>query len=219
MHAGVSSENLYDAFTYVRYNNASALPVELNSFSAESTTKGIKLKWTTATELNNYGFEVQKKNISENSEWEKIAFVNGKGNSNAANQYSYIDKDTTSLDLYYRLKQIDLNGNYVYSNEIKVNKNLPSHFTLEQNYPNPFNPSTKIRYSIPASLNPSQGVTLTQLKIYDILGKEVAALVNKNQQPGNYEVNFDASNLASGVYFYQLKAGNFEQVKKMVLLR
>ena len=209
----------YSVFTFARFVSETSVPVELNSFSAENSKQGVMLKWTTATELNSYGFEVQKKIISENNEWQKLVFINGKGNSNTTNQYSYIDKDTTSLDLYYRLKQIDLNGNYVYSNEIRVNKNLPSYFALEQNYPNPFNPSTKIRYSIPASLNPSQGGTLTQLKIYDILGKEVATLVNKNQQPGNYEVNFDASNLASGVYFYQLKAGNFEQVKKMVLLR
>jgi hypothetical protein len=103
---------------------------------------------------------------------------------------------------------------------------IPREFTLQQNYPNPFNPSTTIKYSIQASLNPSstrspldKGGTLVKLKIYDILGREVVTLVNENKQPGEYEVKWYASNCPSGAYFYQLKAGEFIQTKKMLLIK
>jgi hypothetical protein len=102
---------------------------------------------------------------------------------------------------------------------LTVNLTLPEQFSLEQNYPNPFNPSTTIRYSIPASLNPSKGGTLVTLNVYDVLGNEVATLVNEEKPAGSYEVNFNAAELPSGVYFYELKAGSFTQTKKLILLR
>ncbi len=121
----------------------------------------------------------------------------------------------------YRLKQVDYSGTYAYSNEIDVDLNSPLTFSLSQNYPNPFNPSTKIKYSIPAD-----GTSLmksVQLKIYDILGREVATLVNEDQKPGTYEIRFNPEtnikNPPSGIYFYQLKAGNNIQTKKMLLLK
>ncbi|MFH1194377.1 MAG: T9SS type A sorting domain-containing protein [bacterium] len=118
----------------------------------------------------------------------------------------------------YRLKQIDMNGQYSYSDVIEVSaESIPGRFALEQNYPNPFNPTTVIKYQIPSS----QVVTL---KIYDILGNEVATLVHETKAPGNYEVKFDArsyggSKLSSGVYFYQLRAGSFVSSKKFVLMK
>lgn|SRR5690606_11296607 len=115
----------------------------------------------------------------------------------------------------YRLKQIDYDGSFEYSNEIEVNVTAPSDFSLYQNYPNPFNPATKIIYEIPSYAE----VNTVQLKIFDVLGNEVAVLVNEEQMPGEYEVNFDASDLTSGIYFYSLNAGSFSETKKMILMR
>ncbi len=208
----------YNVFILFRYNNDSLLPVELNSFTAEASEQGsIKLQWATATEINNLGFEVQKKINVGNTDWQKIAFVNGKGNSTIANHYSFVDKYKSSGDFLYRLKQIDFNGNFKYSPEVEVGTSVPSKFALEQNYPNPFNPITKIKYSIP-NLGAHSDVSVL-LVIYDILGNEVATLVNEKKKPGNYETTFDGSKLSSGVYFYSLASENFYQTKKIILLK
>ena len=207
------------------------IPVELSSFTASAIENSVKLDWTTATETNNRGFEIERSQISEvNSkmEWERIGFLEGKGTTTEPQNYSFIDKDLKTGNYLYRLKQIDLNGSFQYSKEIKVELIFPNEFVLEQNYPNPFNPTTKIRFSIPASsLNPfSKGEgTLVSLKVYDILGNEVATLVNESKEPGYYEVEFsigsfrNASGLASGVYIYRLTAGNFVASRKMMLLK
>ncbi len=205
------------------------MPVELSSFTASCVNNNVELKWQTATELNNYGFDVERspsptpfqREEASNSQglgWEKVGFVNGHGNSNSIKHYSYTDKSLTSPGKYlYRLKQLDNDGAYKYSQEVEINYISATNFNLGQNYPNPFNPSTTIKYSIP-----SAGTSLmefVQLKIYDILGKEVATLVNENKEAGNYEVRFNASNLSSGVYFYKLQSGNFIQIKKMTVVK
>jgi len=214
------------------------LPVELSSFTASLSGSTVKLNWKTATEVNNYGFEVERKSPSPTPslregalDWKLIGFVDGNGNSNSEKSYSFTDNITLNLNntikAQYRLKQIDNDGTFNYSNEIEVELNIvPKAFALEQNYPNPFNPSTKIKYSIPiigTGIIP-QSVTL---KVYDVLGKEVATLVNEQEPAGNYEVDFNALNLASGIYLYRLSVGNpsdgagkyFTDVNKMLLIK
>ena len=207
--------------------NNSALPVELVSFAASLNNGFIELIWQTATEVNNYGFSVERR--TKNEEWKEIGFVEGSGNSNSQKEYSFIDDLTLNRNhnLSYRLKQIDNDGTFKYSDVVDVAINVqPSTFELYQNYPNPFNPVTKIKYSIQTSpYNPSsyQGEgnreRLVSLKVYDILGNEVATLVDEEKPEGNYEVEFNGSKLSSGIYCYRLKAGNFIETRTMVLMK
>ncbi len=195
------------------------LPVELQNFTAELQRDKVVLSWETATETNNYGFEVLKQNAADpEHEWKTLGFVEGAGNSNSPRSYKFTDNDVTTGKYYYMLRQIDLNGTIEHSKKIKVEIGNPVRFELFQNYPNPFNPVTTIKYSIP-SLGGVETLHATSLRIYNILGKEVATLVNEKQAPGNYSVQFDASNLPSGIYFYTLRAGNFTATKKMILLK
>lgn len=188
--------------------NLTALPVELSSFSAQTVEQGVQLKWTTATELNNYGFDIERRN--EISDWEKIGFVQGIGNSSTTKEYSFTDK--TGGQYFYRLKQIDLDGKFKYSDEVEVSSGLPQEFLLSQNYPNPFNPTTTITYQIPAKSN-------VVLKVYDVLGSEVSTLVNREQAAGKYDVKFNGSALSSGIYFYSIQAGDFFSVRKLMLVK
>ncbi|HSD62763.1 MAG TPA: T9SS type A sorting domain-containing protein [Ignavibacteriaceae bacterium] len=209
----------------------SEIPVELVSFNAEYTGSTVRIIWLTATETNNRGFEIQRKvSNPQNSiatQWKKIGFVEGAGTVTEQRSYTFTDMNISAGVYEYRLKQIDLNGTYAYSNEIDVDVKAPADYSLEQNYPNPFNPSTQINYSIPLA----QKVIL---KVFDILGNEVATLVNQNQSAGNYSVEFsaeggsasgeNASKLTSGVYFYSLQASGmngskFSSVRKMILLK
>jgi hypothetical protein len=190
------------------------VPVELVSFSATTNGNSVNLNWSTATEINNSGFEIERawSSASSTLNWDKVGFVNGNGTTTELQSYSFTDDNLTSGKYLYRLKQIDFDGTFEYSNEIEVIVTLPDEFELSQNYPNPFNPSTSIKYQIAAS-NP------VSLKIYDVLGNEVATLVNEVKPVGNYEINFDASSLSSGTYFYKLQAGSFVQINKMTLLK
>ena len=218
----------YDGVTgfseYVLASSTSALPVELTSFAAIVSDNAVKLSWTTATEVNSYGFEIQRSaNSGQRSEFVEIGFVEGAGNSNSPKEYSFVDNSVSNEKYTYRLKQIDLDGSYKYSKEIEVTVGAPTKFELAQNYPNPFNPTTTISYAIPnvetqfATANSSlQTVTL---KVYDALGREVATLVNGKQTAGEYSVKFDASKLTSGIYFYTLRAGNFVQTRRMILMK
>ncbi len=190
--------------------NGGTVPVELTSFSASVNGKAVTLVWTTATELNNSGFEVQR--ATENSNWEKVAFVPGSGTTTEMKTYSYTDKNLTEGTYSYRLKQIDFNGMFEYSNIVNVDITTPIEYSLEQNYPNPFNPSTTIKFSVPEATR----VTLT---VFNTLGEEIAVLVNQFMEAGTHQVNFNAVNLNSGMYFYRLEAGDFVQVKKMTLLK
>ena len=202
-----------------------ALPVELSSFSAIIKGNKVELNWQTATEVNNYGFEIERSVVGDQrsanaaaDSWTKIGFENGHGNSNSVKEYSFTDKPNGGAKFKYRLKQIDNDGKYEYSNEIEVDLGIPQEFLLEQNYPNPFNPSTTIRYSIP-NVIASETKQSVVLKVYDILGNVVATLVNEQKSAGNYEVKFDASNLSSGIYFYKLQSGSFVQTKKFILIK
>ncbi|MFZ1280236.1 MAG: M28 family peptidase [Ignavibacteriaceae bacterium] len=186
------------------------IPVELVSFTSSIINNSVNLNWITATELNNSGFDIEKS--IDNTSWNKIGFVNGNGTSTEIHNYSFADQTPFVGTSYYRLKQIDFDGTTEYSNIIEVTFGAISEFALDQNYPNPFNPSTKINYSIKEKSN-------VELKIFDLLGGEVATLVNEEKSPGNYEVIFDASNLSSGVYLYTIKAGSFVQTRKMLLMK
>ena len=209
-------------------NLANPLPVELTSFTASVLGGKVTLSWQTATEVNNYGFEVERTSPrpslyeGEGGEagrgWEKIGFVQGHGNSNSVKEYSFTDKPNGGTKFKYRLKQIDNDGKYEYSKEIEIDLGMPNEFSLSQNYPNPFNPSTTIRYSIP-NVIASEAKQSVVLKVYDILGNVVATLVNENKAAGNYEVKYDASNLSSGIYFYKLQSGSFVQTKKFLLIK
>ena len=193
-----------------------ALPVELVSFTGQLNEDSVNLFWQTATEVNNYGFEVERgirqKTIG-NSAWEKIGFVQGNGNSNSPKEYRFTDNTTTSGLYAYRLKQLDNDGTFKYSETIEVLvSQIPNDFSLNQNYPNPFNPSTTISYDIPKT-------SFVKISVYDILGKEIKVLVNEAKNPGYYETVFDARELAGGIYCFSIRAGDFTQNKKMLLLK
>ena len=186
------------------------LPVELTSFSAQAEDQKVILKWATATELNNNGFEIQRK-IGE-SEFATIGFVKGEGTTTNQREYSYVDKDLVDGKYYYRLKQIDYNGTYEYSDVIEVDVRSLNDYALEQNFPNPFNPITTIGYVL-------REKTIAKLILLNAIGEEVAVLVNEEQDKGFHKIDFNANTLASGVYFYRLKAGDFVQTRKMILLK
>ena len=211
---------LNDLRMYVNYDNV--IPVELISFTASvlQNEKVVQLNWTTATETNNSGFEILRCTQND-KEWETIGFVPGFGTATEPKAYTFIDKNVTTGTYKYHLKQIDFDGSFTYSNEIEVAVDFaPKEFVLYQNYPNPFNPKTTIKFAVPSVIasgaKQSQFVTL---KVYDILGKEDATLVNEEKQPGVYEVEFDASSFSSGMYLYKLQAGTFIQTKKMILAK
>ncbi len=197
------------------------LPVGLTSFDALVQNNIVNLKWSTATEVNVYKFEVERKAAAQNkigNIWEKISEISANGNSNSTKSYSYEDKNLEAGDYQYRLKTIDLNGSFSYSNSAFAKISAPEKFVLSQNYPNPFNPSTNISYQLPADGNVS-------LKIYDAIGREVSTLVNTFQKAGYHNLKFDASQFSSGIYFYRLIFGstdsgnNYTEIKKMILVR
>ena len=208
-----------DAQSTPGYNNGGAnnsLPVELTSFSA-SVLDGstVNLTWSTATEVNNYGFDVERS--SGNSGWQKIGFVAGSGNSNSTKNYSFTDKPSGGTSFSYKLKQIDVDGSFQYYDPVTVSLAVSSAPQLLQNSPNPFNPSTTIKFYIPNASDVS-------IKIYDIMGREVTTLINQQATAGYHNVywngkNSRGENVASGVYLYRLTAGNFSETKKMNLLK
>jgi 5-hydroxyisourate hydrolase-like protein (transthyretin family) len=185
-------------------------PVELFSFSASVEGNNIQLQWQTASEMNNKGFEVERR--QDNQEWKSITFINGYGTSTDIHTYSYTDINPDAAKYFYRLKQIDLNGSYSFSDEIEVQINIIADFILFQNYPNPFNPLTKIKYQLPENGHVS-------LIIFDLIGNEVSELINCFQNAGLYETEFDGSKISSGIYYYQFKSGNYMKTKKFILLK
>jgi hypothetical protein len=198
--------------------NLITVPVELTSFTAIIVENNyVELTWITSTEKNNYGFEVQKK--YEGQSYQTIAFISGNGTTTNRITYNYTDKNIQSNRVYYRLKQIDYNGDISYSSEILVDLQTPNDFILYQNYPNPFNPTTSIKYAVSSLPDGKASTQLVQLKVYDVLGNEVATLVNEEKSAGMYEVEFNATKFASGVYYYKLQAGDFVQMKKMILMK
>jgi hypothetical protein len=212
----VNSQILYDINFDV--NN---LPVEITSFTAVSESGEVTLNWATSTENNNLGFEIERKIIPSDQEgrWVPIGFVEGAGTTTEIMYYTYVDDvfGLNSNSLVYRLKQIDFNGTYEYSDEVFIDNLAPSTYQLYQNYPNPFNPSTTITYGVPVKSN-------VVLKVFDLIGNEIATLVNEEKPAGEYEVEFSVRqnsilSLSSGIYFYRLQAGSFVETKKMMLMK
>ena len=205
-------------FTYIvtaldRNWNESAperyLPVELTSFAATVVGDEALLSWSTASEINNKGFSIEKS--LDGVSFKEISFVAGIGTTNEIHYYQYSDK-LEGKSVYYRLKQVDFDGSYIYTSTVKANSEVPVEFSLAQNFPNPFNPSTTISYSIPQSGN-------VVLKIYNITGVEIATLVNENKEQGTYTFELDASAFASGVYIYTLQSGSNILSRKMTLIK
>ena len=187
------------------------VPVELTSFIGLVSGSDVILSWITATELNNSGFCVERRTDKES--WKNIGFVEGHGSTTEMQSYSFVDKNPVSGIYNYRLKQVDFDGcfKYYYLNQ-EIEIAILNAYAISQNYPNPFNPSTKIKYSVPQSSN-------VVIKVFDILGNEIETLVNEEKPAGTYQVNWNANNLPSGVYYYQLEAGTFIQTRKMLLLK
>jgi len=191
------------------------IPVELESFTAISNENSVTLNWSTATETNNFGFSIERKNTSDEI-WREAGFVAGFGTTTERRNYSFTDENLNMGAYSYRLKQVDLDGTTEYSEAIVVEVASPENFVLLQNYPNPFNPSTKIAFSIPVASNVS-------IDIFNVVGERVASLVNQTLEAGYHSIDFDASSLSSGTYVYQLKAngqnGTFVETKKMLLMK
>ncbi len=186
------------------------IPVELSSFSASVIDGRVNLVWTTATEKNNRGFEIERKTAG--SGYSMIGFVEGNGTVSTPNHYSYIDKSDIRGIYIYRLKQVDFDGKFTYSNEITLDVPAASDFVLQQNYPNPFNPSTMIKYSVPNASN-------VKLILYDALGRQIKVLTNEYKEAGNYSYTLNADELSSGVYIVRLSAGISNRVIKITLAK
>lgn len=190
------------------------LPVELVSFTASATESGIRLEWKTGSEINNRGFEIERKESPgiKELQWTRIGFVNGSGTTSWEHIYTFTDRNVSPGKYMYRLKQINSDGSFRYSKEVEADAAGPAQFRLDQNHPNPFNPATTIYYQMPEK-------GFVTLKVYDILGNEVATLVKEKKDAGRYPVTFDGSRLASGVYIYQLRVNDYVSSKKMLLLK
>ena len=215
-----SEDGEFDPFSgfgkIITENVLSPFPVELSSFTANLIGSDVILDWRTETEIDNFGFEVERQVDSRQSavsNWTTIGLVQGNGNSNSPREYSFIDKSPEDgKQIFYRLKQIDNDGDFEYSKVVTVEIDLANSFHLSQNYPNPFNPTTNIQYAISSR----QFVTL---KLYDALGNEVITLVAEEKEPGRYNVGINAASLSSGPYIYRLDAGNYTATKQMILLK
>ncbi|MFZ1320378.1 MAG: T9SS type A sorting domain-containing protein [Ignavibacteria bacterium] len=206
---GGISRNMYDP----------PLPVELSSFTSSVNLRDVNLNWSTVTEENNYGFDIERSSSKglTNTDWNKVGFVEGNGTAVSSINYSFTDRGLSTGIYNYRLKQIDFNGNFNYynlGNEVAIG--VPDKYSLSQNYPNPFNPSTKINFNIPFDGNVS-------LKVFDMTGREINTIVNEVKTAGYYTVSFNASGFSSGVYYYTINAdgnGNqFTETRKMMLIK
>ena len=214
LRAGTHGRGVYEA--YIDFS----VPVELSSFTAETGVNKVLLKWSTASEVNNHGFEIERK--LKNQEWVNIAFVEGNGTTTELKNYSYTDDYSISPyegTVLYRLKQVDYNGNFIYSNQLAVNLTfIPSEYYISQNYPNPFNPSTTIKFSIPEA-------SQIKINIYNSIGEAIENLADGSYEPGDYEVKWNAQNYPSGIYFYTFEANNsngtqvHRETRKIVYLK
>ena len=211
--AGLITQNLasIQKFTFDNSGLGTPLPVELVSFSAQVNGSTVNLSWKTATEINSSIFEIEKKQASALN-WQKAGEVSAAGTSVSPKEYSFSDKGLKAGKLDYRLKMIDKNGSYKYSSVVNTEVSAPKNFELSQNYPNPFNPTTNISYQIPKA-------GFVSIKVYNIIGKEIATLVNQEEPAGEYKVQFDTHNIASGTYFYKLTSGDVSLYKKMMVIK
>jgi hypothetical protein len=213
-------DSLHSFSDFALTDGTLALPVSISLFNASVNSRDINLSWVTESELNNNGFEIERKIISDNSssaEWQKVSFIQGSGTSNTQHSYTYTDKKLPAGKYKYRLKQIDYNGGHEYfelSDAMIIS--APKSFDVTQNYPNPSNPNSKIDFELPADMK-------VNIKVYDITGKEIALLLNEFKNAGYYTVDFNGSNIASGVYFYRItaegSAQKFSKTMKMVLIK
>lgn len=191
------------------------VPVELQSFTSDVTGNDVRLDWSTAYEINNSGFDIERSYMDNltSGEWIKIGNISGNGTTSTVQSYSFSDRNLSSGKYAYRLKQTDFNGNSEYFNlDEKVNIGIPAKYELSQNYPNPFNPLTNLEFGISEP-------GFVSLMIYDASGREVITLVNENKSPGYYSVSFNASGLSSGIYFYRITSGKFSATRKMLLIK
>ncbi|MDP3830117.1 MAG: T9SS type A sorting domain-containing protein, partial [Ignavibacteriaceae bacterium] len=192
------------------YSGVSALPVELTSFNANLVDGKIELSWITNSEINNNGFEIYRS--QDAIQFDKIGFISGRGTDTDINSYSFLDAPISNGKYYYKLKQIDFDGNFEYSNLVEVEFYNEMDFALLQNYPNPFNPNTTIEFILPVA-------EIVVLKIYNLLGSEVETLLSEYREAGRHSITFNASNLSSGVYLYRLSSGKSVQSKQMILVK
>ncbi|MBI5727071.1 MAG: T9SS type A sorting domain-containing protein [Ignavibacteriales bacterium] len=205
-----TSASAYSYWDNLGFGMNGVLPVELSNFGSKIISGKVNLNWSTATEINNVGFNVQRS--SDKLNWKNLGFVEGAGNSNSTRHYSFIDNNAQVGTYYYRLKQTDNDGSVKFYNAIEVKVNTPDNFSLNQNYPNPFNPGTTISYAVPMD-------TKVELNVYSLTGQLVKTLVNQVQTAGYYSVPFNAGDLSSGLYIYQLRAGGILQTRKMTLVK
>jgi len=191
------------------------IPVEFASFTVSADENSVTLNWSTATETNNSGFAIERKSALD-ERWKEVGFVPGFGTTTERKSYSYTDENLAIGNYSYRLKQVNFDGTFEYSNSVIIEVFSPEKYTLAQNFPNPFNPSTTIEFSIPQTSN-------VTIEIYNVIGERVASLVNKTLAAGYHRTDFNASNLPSGTYVYRLKAsgqnGTFIETKKMLLMK
>jgi hypothetical protein len=213
---GAGSGDIYVIKTDKNGGVSEPLPIQLSAFSGAPAGGGsVKLSWATVSETNSFGFYVDRRNAGEQV-FATLpgSFIHGHGTTTIPQTYTFLDRSVTTGSWYYRIRQVDLDGSVHYNDPVRVEvppADLPVSFNLDQNYPNPFNPTTTIRYALPA-------MSFVTLSVFNALGQQVAVLVNDTQDPGYHEVRFDGGSLASGVYFYRLKAGAFIQTRKMLLL-
>ncbi len=207
--------NVFFDLSNVNFTIEDFIPVELTAFFALTTEKGILLKWTTATETNNSGFMIERS--SNKNDFNEVAFIDGQGTTTNVTDYEYTDVISKPGKYSYRLKQIDFDGSVNYSRVVESEVEGPQVFVLSQNYPNPFNPSTMISFSLPVDSHVS-------IELFNTLGEKVDELTNRDYSIGSHEVNFDASKLSNGVYYYTINAtgvdgSSFVSTKKMVLMK
>lgn len=207
----VALSEYFSGNTAILRNGDNPLPVELQSFTYNVNENDVNLSWQTLSENNNKGFELERSAF--NSVWINIGFISGLGNSSGIKNYYFSDLNLLSGKYNYRLKQIDFNGNFEYHElSAEVIIGIPTKFNLSQNYPNPFNPTTKIAYELPED-------AFVKLTVYDNSGREVARLVNESKIAGYHIVNFNGADFTSGIYFYKIEAGKFNDTRKMVLVK
>lgn len=192
-----------------------SVPVELSSFRAVPEDNSVNLYWTTVSETNNFGFEIQRS--SNNVEFSQIGFLPGQGTISTPHSYQYADHDILAGKYYYRLKQIDTDGSFDFSPVLEVNFSVPTTCSLLQNFPNPFNPVTTIQFKIPIN-------NQVKINIYDIKGKLVRNLVDEIKPAGSHSIEWDSRNnegitVSNGVYFYRMISGEYSSSKKMILMK
>ncbi len=209
----------YNADTVSAFSNlaeiTTPLPVELTSFTANVVNGKILVSWTTATEINNAGFSLERSN--DNLKFIELAFIEGNGTTTSRSEYSFKDNSVLSGKYYYRLKQVDFDGSFYYLKTIEADLGMPKEYSLDQNYPNPFNPTTTIRFALPINAD-------VNIKLYNSLGQEAADILKNELDAGIHEVIFNANSLSSGVYFYRIEAKGtdgsiFSEVKRMILIK